>query len=197
MKNMEWGGVIPAITTPFNEDLSVDHEFLAKHCNWLVDNGCKGVVALGSLGEGATLTTQEKAAVLATCVIAIGDRAGVAAGISSLSTNDAVSMAKTAQDAGCNGLMVLPPYVYRGDWREMKAHVKAIFDATPVSSMLYNNPIAYGTDFLPPQVIELMDECPTLHAIKESSADVRRVSALRALAGDRLKILCGVDDGWR
>src|SRR4051812_19269244 len=54
MKPMNWAGVIPAITTPFNEDLSVDHAFLAKHCGWLIDNGCTGVVALGSLGEGAT-----------------------------------------------------------------------------------------------------------------------------------------------
>jgi dihydrodipicolinate synthase/N-acetylneuraminate lyase len=194
MKKMNWRGVIPAITTPFNEDLSIDHGFLARHCNWLVDNGCKGVVALGSLGEGATLSAREKEQVLATCVKTIGGRASVVAGISSLATAEALNLAQAAEAAGCSGLMVLPPYVYIGDWREMKAHVSAILAATPLSCMLYNNPIAYTTDFLPPHVRELLDEHANLHAIKESSADVRRVTELRAIAGERLEICCGVDD---
>lgn len=194
MKPMKWAGVIPAITTPFNEDMTVDHAFLAKHCQWLIDNGCTGVVALGSLGEGATLTMDEKRAVLQTCVAAIGDRATVVAGVSALSTDEAVAIAKMAEEAGCNGLMVLPPYVYVGDWREMKAHVAAVLAATPLSAMLYNNPIAYKVDFLPHQVAELINECPTLQAIKESSADVRRIAEIRRLLGNRIHILCGVDD---
>jgi dihydrodipicolinate synthase/N-acetylneuraminate lyase len=194
MKNMEWRGVLPAITTPFHDDLSVDHAFLAKHCQWLVENDCKGVVALGSLGEGATLTFAEKQQVLETCIKAIGNSAFVVAGISSLSTAEAVAIAQSAERAGCHGVMVLPPYVYLGDWRETKAHVGAILAATSLSAMLYNNPVAYTIDFLPEQVEELLREYPTLHAIKESSADVRRVTELRAIAGDRLQILVGVDD---
>ena len=194
MKKMDWQGVIPAITTPFNEDLSIDFAFLQQHCKWLVDNGCKGVVALGSLGEGATLTSQEKNQVLEACVKAIGDRAFVVAGISSLSTAEAASIAQSAESIGCHGLMVLPPYVYIGDWREMKAHVSTLLRATSLSAMLYNNPIAYTTDFLPQHVHELLGEHANLHAVKESSADVRRVTALRAIAGDRLRIFVGVDD---
>jgi 4-hydroxy-tetrahydrodipicolinate synthase len=152
------------------------------------------VVALGSLGEGATLTLDEKKRVLETCVSAIGNRACVVSGVSALSTAEAVGIAKMAEQAGCDGLMVLPPYVYAGDWREMREHVSAVLSATPVPAMLYNNPIAYGVDFLPFQVVELMDVNPTLRAVKESSADVRRIAALRALAGPRLEILCGVDD---
>jgi 4-hydroxy-tetrahydrodipicolinate synthase len=189
-----WRGVLPAITTPFREDYSIDHEFFAKHCSWLIDNGCSGIVALGSLGEGATLSLDEKRDLLKTAVKAARDRVPVVAGVSALSTQEAVVIARIAQDAGCQGLMVLPPYVYIGDWREMKAHVSAIISATPLSAMLYNNPVAYTTDFLPHQVTELLGEHSNLHAIKESSADVRRVAALRAAAGDRLQILCGVDD---
>ena len=191
---MHWSGVIPAMTTAFHEDLTVDHAFLAKHCDWLIDNGCKGIVALGSLGEGATLTAHEKEQVLTTCVKTLGGRAPVVAGISALSTAEAVSLAKTAEAAGCSGLMVLPPYVYLGDWRETKAHVSAVISATGLSCMLYNNPIAYKVDFVPTQVKELLDEHENLHAIKESSADVRRIAALRVLCGDRLRILVGVDD---
>lgn len=194
MQAMQWHGVIPAMTTAFRADGSVDHAFLEKHCNWLIDNGCTGIVALGSLGEGATLSFDEKAAILGTAVKTLAHRAPVVAGISALSTREAVALAKAAQEAGCAGLMVLPPYVYVGDWREMKAHVSAVLRATPLSSMLYNNPIAYGVDFLPYQVKELFEEHENLHAIKESSADVRRVAALRTLIGEGLEILCGVDD---
>lgn len=192
--NMNWGGVMPAITTPFREDLSVNHDFLARHCAWLIDNGCTGIVALGSLGEGATLTASEKIDVLRTCVSALNGRAPVVAGISALSTADAVALAKAAQHAGCSGLMVLPPYVYLGDWRENKAHVSAVFTATDLSCMLYNNPVAYKVDYVPEQVVELLSAHENLHAVKESSADVRRVMALRALCGERLRILVGVDD---
>jgi 4-hydroxy-tetrahydrodipicolinate synthase len=161
---MNWSGVIPAITTPFNADLTVDHGFLARHCQWLVDNGCTGVVALGSLGEGATLTLAEKRAVLDTCMAAVGGRGSVVAGVSALSTAEACEIARSAEQAGCHGLMVLPPYVYVGDWHEMREHVSAVLSATPLSAMLYNNPIAYKVDFLPPHVEELMDANPTLHA---------------------------------
>lgn len=190
---MKWQGVIPAQTTPFNADLSIDHGFMAKHAAWMMENGCSGLVALGSLGEGATLTWDEKLASLKTLRGALGSKPLVA-GISSLSTKEAVDLAKAAADLGCSALMVLPPYVYSTDWREMKAHVAAILRATPLSCMLYNNPIAYKTDFLPEQIAELAGEHPNMHAVKESSADVRRVTALRSLLGDRLAIFVGVDD---
>ncbi|MGA7754022.1 MAG: dihydrodipicolinate synthase family protein [Candidatus Sulfotelmatobacter sp.] len=191
---MNWKGVMPAITTCFNEDLSVDHGFVTKHCQWLLENGCTGVVALGSLGEGATLSFEEKREILRTCAKAVHGRGLIVGAISALSTAEAVALAKMAADSGCDGLMVLPPYVYQGNWREMKAHVAAVFTATSLPCMLYNNPIAYGTDFLPEQIRELAGEYENLKAVKESSADVRRVSAIRALLHHRLEICVGVDD---
>ena len=191
---MKWKGVMPAITTCFNHNLTVDHGFMAEHCRWLIDNGCTGIVALGSLGEGATLSFDEKLDILRNCVKALGNRAPLVAAISALTTAEAVALSKAAEDLGCAGLMVLPPYVYKGDWREMKAHVTSAFESTQLPCMLYNNPIAYGTDFLPPQIRELRHEHENLKAVKESSADVRRVSAIRALAGEQLEVFVGVDD---
>jgi 4-hydroxy-tetrahydrodipicolinate synthase len=191
---MIWKGVMPAITTGFDEDYQVDHEFLKEHCRWLLDNGCTGIVALGSLGEGATLTFDEKRQILQTCRDAIRNGAPLVAAISALSTAEAVALAKAAADIRCDGLMVLPPYVYRGDWREMKTHIAAVFQATPLSCMLYNNPVAYGTDFTPEQIQELAGEHGNFHSVKESSTDVRRVCGIRALVGDHLSILVGVDD---
>jgi dihydrodipicolinate synthase/N-acetylneuraminate lyase len=191
---MNWYGVMPAVTTPFHPDLSVDHDFLLAHTQWLLANGCTGLVMLGSLGEGATLDHHEKIAILKTAVKAAAGKVPVVAAISALSTAHAVQLAQDAASAGCSGLMVLPPYVYTSDWREMKAHVAAIIAATPLDCMLYNNPVAYKTDFLPSQVLELANEFPNLRAVKESSADVRRVAAIRSLLADRLAIFVGVDD---
>lgn len=194
MKKLDWRGVIPAVTTPFNADLSVDHGALADHVRWMVDTGAVGVVPLGSLGEGGTLSPAEKRQVLETCLRALGDRAPVIPGIAALATGDAVALAREARALGCRGLMVLPPYVYVGDWRETKAHVAAVVSATDLPCMLYNNPVAYRIDFTPEQIAELAGDLPNLAAVKESSADVRRVTALRALLRDRLELLVGVDD---
>lgn len=191
---MNWNGVMPAITTCFNKNLQVDYAFITDHCRWLLDNGCSGIVALGSLGEGATLTFDEKQQILRACLSASENNTPVVAAISALSTAEAVVMAKAAADLGCDGLMVLPPYVYPGDWREIKTHVAAVFEATPLSCMLYNNPIAYGIDFVPEQIRELAEGHEHFHAVKESSGDVRRVSAIRALLDQRLAISVGVDD---
>ena len=194
MQKADWAGVFPAITTPFTEDLSVDHKALADHVAWMIASGCTGIVALGSLGESQTLSTDEKIAILATVRSATPAHLPVIAGIAGLSTPECVALAQRAEGAGCNGLMVLPAYVYKGDWRETRAHYGSVIASTSLSCMLYNNPIAYGIDVTPDQLAELADRHANLHAVKESSGDVRRVTHVRARLGDRLRIFAGMDD---
>jgi len=194
MKQQDWRGVFPAITTPFKEGLAVDFDFLKEHVAWLIDRGCSGIVALGSLGEASALSLDEKLAILETCRAAANGRVPVVAGVAGLSTSECVALARGAEGAGCDGLMVLPAWVYRGDARETEAHAAAVIEATPLSCMLYNNPVAYGTDFLPAQIAELAKGHENFAAVKESSTDVRRVTAIRALTGDRLQVFVGVDD---
>jgi 4-hydroxy-tetrahydrodipicolinate synthase len=191
---MKWQGVFPAITTPFQEDLSLDLDFLARHLEAMVAAGCTGFVPLGSLGESATLTLAEKGAVLDACRKALGGRAALVAGIAALSTAEAVATARLAAEKGCDGLMVLPPYVYRPDRRETAAHFSAVIGATKLPCMLYNNPIAYGTDVSAEELAELAGRHGNLAAVKESSGDVRRIAAIRAALDDRLAIFVGVDD---
>ncbi len=193
MQQSDWRGVFAAITTPFSNKGSVDHGMLRDHVDWLVAHGVRGIVALGSLGEAPTLTLDEKRTILTGAHAAIESRVPLIAGISGLSTTEARSLAKEAANLGCEGLMVLPPYVYRGTWRETSAHLEAIITETPLSCMLYNNPIAYGTDILPAQIRELCRH-DNLHAVKESSGDLRRITAIREVAGDRLAIFVGMDD---
>jgi dihydrodipicolinate synthase/N-acetylneuraminate lyase len=195
MDQSQWAGVFPAITTPFDADGLVDHAALAAHVTWLADAGCAGIVTGGSLGEAATLTFEEKVSVNATCVRALDGRVPVVAGIAGLATAECVALARSAEQAGCDGLMALPAYVYYSDdWRETRAHYGAIIDATSLSCMLYNNPIAYRTDVRAEQLAELADAHENLHAVKESSGDVRRISAVRAVLVDRLAVFAGLDD---
>jgi dihydrodipicolinate synthase/N-acetylneuraminate lyase len=190
---MNWSGVMPALTTPFDTNLKIDFPFLTRHAAWQLANGCTGLIMLGSLGEGATLEYTEKLEILKAAVHVAGEKPVVAA-ISALSTDIAVRLAKEAEQIGCSGLMVLPPYVYASDWYEMKQHVTAVLGATGLPCMLYNNPVAYGTDFLPAEIAEIAGEYQNLVAVKESSTDVRRVAAIQALIADRLRIFIGVDD---
>jgi 4-hydroxy-tetrahydrodipicolinate synthase len=186
-------GVLPAITTPFLPDGSVDHATLAGHARWMLASGCTGLVPCGSLGEGATLGFDEKLAVIRTCVQA-AEGLPVIPGIAALATAEAVGLARAAEAAGAKGLMVLPPYVYAGDWPEMRAHLDAVIAATPLPCLLYNNPVAYRVDFVPAQIAELAARHGNLLAVKESSTDARRIAAIRALIGDRLRLGVGVDD---
>jgi 4-hydroxy-tetrahydrodipicolinate synthase len=191
---MNWQGVIPAIMTPFDEDLTVDAELLRREVDALISAGCAGVVALGSLGEGGSLSFDEKKVVLRLCRESVGARGALLAGVAALTTTEAVRLAELGAETGCDGLMILPPYVYKGDWRETRTHFEAVIGATDLPCMLYNNPVAYGTDVLPEQVKDLAGTCPNLAAVKESSTDVRRITAIRSLLGDRLAVLVGVDD---
>lgn len=191
---MKWQGVMPALTTTFDRHLNVDTEATVQHALRMLENGCSGLIIGGSLGEGATLTKTEKLDVISRVCAASGGLAPVVGTVSALSTAEARSFAQDAANAGCAGLMILPPYVYKGDWRELRSYIGEILSCTTLPCMLYNNPIAYGADFLPEQIAELAREHANLEAVKESSADVRRIAALRSLLGERLALLVGVDD---
>jgi 4-hydroxy-tetrahydrodipicolinate synthase len=184
---------MPATLTQFNADLTIDHGLMAEHGKWLVEHGCTAIVCHGSLGEGATLSFAEKLALQKTYVAALPDTP-IIPGVASLSTQEAVDIAKAAKDNGCRGLMVLPPYLYASDWREMKAHMSAVIRATDLPCIIYNNPVAYKTDFTPAHIKELADEFSNVESVKESSTDARRVAGIRELCGDRLAIGVGVDD---
>lgn len=186
--------VLPAITTPFRDDGGIDHRGVGQLVERMLAAGCGGIVTPGSLGEGASLSFQEKRELWETCVRTAGAGRPVIAAIASTSTREACELARSAAAAGCGGVMVLPPYVYRGDRAETKAHFEAILAATPLPAMLYNNPPAYGVDVTADLVAELAANHRHVVAIKDSSGDVRRFAALKAACGDRLRLFVGLDD---
>jgi 4-hydroxy-tetrahydrodipicolinate synthase len=189
-----WKGVLVAITTPFEKDGTIDHPSFIRHAHWMADRGVDGIIVAGSLGEGSSLSAEERTSLVSDLVTVLPPHVPVVAAVAAARTSDAVDQAQRAAHAGARGLLVLPPYVYRGDRQETNAHFDSVFRATNLSCMLYNNPAAYGTDVSPEQVLELVEGHPNLGGVKESSGDIRRITALRALAGDRISVAVGLDD---
>ena len=194
MERTDWQGVMPAITNPYESDLSIDHRRLAEHVTRMADAGSTAIVTPGSLGEGGALSLDEKVEIWTTCIRTLDGRIPVVAAVSAMSTAQSATIARAAEDAGCRGLMVLPAYAYNGPWSEMRAHFASVFEATGLSCMLYNNPIAYKVDVRPEQLRQLADEHANLHAVKESSGDIRRVREIRGILQERLAIFVGIDD---
>ncbi len=189
-----WRGVLVAPTTPFDRDLAIDSASLRAHATWLVAHGIRGVVTGGSLGEGSALSIPERLRLVQELVTELGERAPVVVAVAASRTADAVELARDAARSGATGLLVLPPYIYRTDRRETLSHFHAVLGATSLPCMLYNNPSAYGTDVLPDQILELAEEHSVLTGVKESSGDVRRITAIRSLLGGRLDIAVGLDE---
>jgi 4-hydroxy-tetrahydrodipicolinate synthase len=193
VRTVNWQGVFPAVTTLFHADQSLDLEGTARHVERLLQAGVHGVIMLGTVGENCALEYAEKLEVLRAAVRQVRGRAPVLAGVAECSTALACRFAADAKKAGADGLMVLPAMVYKSDPRETLAHFRAVAAATDLPILCYNNPLSYGVDIPPALFAELADE-PKFVAVKESSENVRRITDLKNLCGDRYLLFCGVDD---
>ncbi|HEY5775919.1 MAG TPA: dihydrodipicolinate synthase family protein [Xanthomonadales bacterium] len=193
MNTQRWSGVFPAVTTKFKADLSLDFEAMAKHLEFQLDAGVHGVIILGSLGENSTLDMDEKLQLTEFFIERVDGRVPLMSCIAESDTRQAISYAGRAEAMGVDGFMLLPPMRYPSDQRETLSYLHEVADASDVPIMLYNNPVAYGTDLSPADFATLASN-PKFVAIKESSADTRRIPRIRRLTGDRYSIFCGVDD---
>jgi len=193
MTPTRWSGIFPAVTTKFHADESLDAERTARHIDWQIRNGIHGVVTCGSLGEASTLMLEEKLDVARIALDAAGGRVPVLANVSETSTREALRYIAAANKLGVAGYMVMPAVIYAADAREAMANVRVLADAAARPVMVYNNPVAYRVDLKPEHMAELADH-PWIAAIKESTDNIRRVTDLRNLLGDRYQIFMGVDD---
>ena len=191
--SIDWRGVFPAVTTKFNASLQLDEDAMINHLKFQLDAGVHGVIVLGTLGENSVLSREEKLAVVRLAVSVCKGKVPVVATVAENTTQAAAEFAAQAQEAGADGLMVLPGMLYVSDSRETMAHYRTVADASDLPIMIYNNPVSYRVDITPEMFAELADE-PKFEAIKESSDDVRRLTDIINLTGDRYRIFSGVDD---
>jgi dihydrodipicolinate synthase/N-acetylneuraminate lyase len=188
-----WRGVFPAATTEFHSDFSLDLPATARHVDLMIRAGVHGIIVLGTVGENCSLEYREKLEVIRSAREVIAGRVPLLTGVAECTTATACRFAADAQKAGVDGLMVLPAMVYKADGREAMAHFRAVAKAADLPVMIYNNPVSYSVDVTPPMFAELADE-PKFVAIKESSENVRRITDLRNVCGDRYLLFAGVDD---
>ena len=193
MTDLQWQGVFPALTTKFTATGDIDWDAMEQHLAFQLDAGVHGLIILGSLGETSTLSPAEKLEMVK--FFARVDRRGrpLLCCIAESSTRDAQAFASAAEEAGSDGFMLLPPMRYPSDRRETMTYLNEVASVTSLPIMLYNNPVAYGTDLSPDVIVRLADN-PKFQAVKESSADTRRIPEIRRRLGDRMPIFCGVDD---
>ena len=202
----DWKGIYPALTTKFTEDDQLDILTYLNNVDAQMDAGIHGCVIAGSLGEASTLTQDEKVSLLTQTLFHVNGRISVIMNIAEQSTKEAVTAAENAQEAGADGLMMLPPMRYISDDRETIEFYKAVATSCDLPIMTYNNPHDYKIEITIPMFEELL-KMETIQATKESTRDVTNVTRMRNAFGDDIKILCGVDtlaleelvlgaDGW-
>ena len=202
----DWKGIYPALTTKFTEDDQLDIQTYLNNVDVQMNAGIHGCVIAGSLGEASTLTQDEKVSLLTQTLSHVNGRISVIMNIAEQSTKEAVTAAENAQEAGADGLMMLPPMRYISDDRETIEFYKAVATSCDLPIMTYNNPHDYKIEITIPMFEELL-KMETIQATKESTRDVTNVTRMRNAFGDDIKILCGVDtlaleelvlgaDGW-
>ena len=188
-----WRGVFAAATTQFNADQSLNIPGTLAHVDAMLDAGLHGLIMLGTVGENYSLEYPEKLELLRATAEHVAGRVPVLTGVAEYTTKLGCRFAADAERLGLDGLMVLPPMVYRTAPAETIVHYRTVAKATGLPIMVYNNPVTYGVDVTPAMFQELADE-PTLVAIKESSENVRRITDLKNACGDRYTLFAGVDD---
>ncbi len=190
----EWRGLFVVACTPFDKRGAVDEAVLRRHLRFLLDEGkVHGVIPTGSTGEFASLSEAERKRVVEVTVDEVNGKVPVVAGAAAVSTHDTITYARAAEEAGADGVMIVPPYYCHPVERELYEHYKSVAKSIHIPIMLYNNPWTSGVDMLPPLVAKLSGIDNITH-IKESSGDMRRVSEIMRLCGDRMTVFCGADN---
>ena len=206
MSKPYWSGVFPAITTQLKKDQSIDLDATARHAEVLIKSGVSGIIFLGSLGENQALLPDEKRLLIQEMLRVVAGRVPVLSCVAETSTAQACRYARDVEKLGVDGIMLLPGMLYKGDPRETMAHFRTVAKASDLPIMIYNNPLSYGNDITPEMFGQLADEKKFV-ALKESSGDVRRITDLHNVVGDRYALFTGVDnlaleasilgiDGW-
>jgi 4-hydroxy-tetrahydrodipicolinate synthase len=187
-----FAGVFVVMVTPFDAQGRIDFDGIGRCVEWWVSSGVHGILPLGSTGEFASLTEQERRDVAEAVVQAVKGRIPVIIGASAETTSKAVEYARHAKSIGADGVMVLPSYFYVSRQEEIVAHFRAIAEEASLPIMVYNNPRSAKADILPETVAELA-AIPEIRYIKESTNDIKRITELRTCTDDRITIFCGCE----
>ncbi|MGA0895999.1 MAG: dihydrodipicolinate synthase family protein [Flavobacteriaceae bacterium] len=192
MKQFNWEGVMPAITTQFDAQGNLDLNAFKNNLAHQLKAGVHGIILGGTLGEASTLTKEEKQQLLAVTLDEVQEKIPVIMNIAEQATSEAVRLAQQAEADGADGLMLLPPMRYKATDEETVAYFSEVAQATQLPIMIYNNPVDYKIE-VTLDMFALLEKHKNITAVKESTRDVTNVTRMINRFGDRFKILCGVD----
>ncbi|WP_420323016.1 dihydrodipicolinate synthase family protein [Flagellimonas sp.] len=204
--SFEWKGVMPAVTTKFTDEDSLDLEMFATNINAQLEAGVSGIILGGTLGEASTLDEDEKRILIEHTVKLVDGKVPVVMNVAEQSTKGAIQAAENAEKFGASGLMMLPPMRYKSTDYETMAYFEAVAKSTSLPIMVYNNPVDYKIE-VTLEMFEQLLKYDNIQAVKESTRDITNITRIRNRFGDRLKVLGGVDtlamesllmgaDGW-
>jgi len=203
---LQWEGIMPAITTKFTNEDTLDLQMFETNIKAQLDAGVHGIVLSGTLGEASTLSDAEKRILTKTTIDIVKGDVPILVNIAEQTTKGAIEAAQKAEEDGAKGLMMLPPMRYKAGDRETVEYFKAVANNTSLPIMIYNNPVDYKIEV----TLEMFDallQCDNIEAVKESTRDISNVTRIKNRFGDRLKVMTGVDtlalesllmgaDGW-
>jgi len=204
--SLQWEGVMPAVTTKFTSQDTLDHIMFETNIQEQLKAGVHGIVLGGTLGEASTLTDEEKRILTKTTVDIVKNQVPVLINIAEQTTKGAIEAAQKAEEDGAKGLMMLPPMRYKAGERETVEYFRTVANSTSLPIMVYNNPVDYKIEVTLDMFEELL-KCDNIEAVKESTRDISNVTRIKNRFGNRLKIMTGVDtlalesllmgaDGW-
>ena len=188
-----WTGVFPAATTQFGPDFAVDLPATQAVQGALLRDGVHGLVLMGTVGEGNSLSADEKRRIIRGAVEVADGKVPVVVGVSEFTTTTAVNFVRDAEKLGADGFMVLPAMVYVPTLPELEHHFRSIALATSLPIMLYNNPPAYRVN-IELETLDKLAKVSNIVSIKESSTDPRRFTDIINAFGDRYALFAGLDD---
>jgi 4-hydroxy-tetrahydrodipicolinate synthase len=186
-------GVFTVMVTPFTSEGEVDLPGMTRNVEWLIGQGAQGLIPLGSTGEFASLSDAQKTRVIEAVTGAVRGRVPVVIGTAAETTEKAIANAREAEKAGAAGVLVLSPWYYTPSQDELVVHFRRVADSIHVPVMLYNNPFSSKVDILPETAARL-SEVPNIRYIKESTGDIKRITAIRNLTDDGMTVFCGWED---
>lgn len=204
--SINWKGVMPAVTTKFTNEDTLDLHMFEVNIKAQLEAGVHGIVLGGTLGEASTLSDDEKRTLTKTTAQLVNNQVPVLMNVAEQTTKGAIEAAQKAEEDGANGLMMLPPMRYKSGDRETVEYFKAVANNTSLPIMVYNNPVDYKIEVTLDMFEELL-KCDNIEAVKESTRDTTNITRIKNRFGDRLKIMTGVDtialesllmgaDGW-
>lgn len=186
-------GSMVALVTPMNEDYSVDWDALYTLVEWHIDQGTHAIVAMGTTGESATLSTAEHMEVVRKVVKQVGGRIPVIAGTGSNSTDEALEQTTLAKEAGVDGCLLVTPYYNRPTQEGLYLHHEYIAQRVSIPQLLYNVPARTAVD-LKPETIARLSVLPNIIGVKEATGDLDRIKEIQGLVRDEFLLISGDDE---